>query len=263
MSDAPIAFLDSGVGGLPYLELARRHLPGQRFAYVADRAHFPYGEKSAAAVRDAVVDTMDRLWRTDPPKTAVVACNTASVVALEALRSRFPIPFVGVVPAIKPAAERSASKRIGVWATQKTLEDGYVDDLVRRFAADCVVVRVPGRDIVRFVENDLSNASVEKRGACVAETARTFSKAKVDQVVLGCTHFIHLAAELEAALGPGARVVDSREGVCRQLLRVLPEPPRPEAPDTPNRLYVTGPVAENDRYAEFARRFGLVFVGSL
>jgi glutamate racemase len=255
--------LDSGAGGLPYLDLARRNLPGERFVYVADRAHFPYGEKLAAEIREAVVDTMDRLWRTDPPKTAVVACNTASVVALDALRRRFPIPFVGVVPAIKPAAERSASKRIGVWATEKTLQEGYVDDLVHRFAADCVVTRVPGRDIVRFVENGFLEASAEERRACVAGAARTFSEAHVDQVVLGCTHFIHLAAELEAALGPTARVVDSREGVCRQLLRVLPEPRHEAAPGAPGRLYVTGPVEENDRYAEFARRFALRFVGSL
>lgn len=263
MSDAPVAFLDSGVGGLPYLDLVRRHAPGERFVYVADRAHFPYGEKSASAVREAVVETMARLWRTDPPKTVVVACNTASVVALEALRRRFPVPFVGVVPAVKPAAERSAARRIGVWATEKTLEDGYLEDLVRRFAADCTVVRVPGREIVRFVETGILQASAEQRRARVAEAARRFTEARVDQVVLGCTHFIHLAGELEAALGPGARVIDSREGVCRQLLRVLPERRSSEAPSPQSRLYVTGPVTEDDRYGEFARRFGLLFAGSL
>lgn len=263
MSSAPVAFLDSGVGGLPYLDLARRHLPGERFVYVADRVHFPYGEKPATAIREAVLDTMERLWRTEPPRAAVVACNTASVVALADLRRRFPVPFVGVVPAVKPAAERSAAKRIGVWATEKTLEDGYVDELVRRFAADCTVVRVPGRDIVRFVENELLSAPAEERRCRVAEAARTFAQAGVDQVVLGCTHFIHLARELQLALGPGASVIDSREGVCRQLLRVLPDPRCSGSPNGPNRLYVTGPVGENDRYADFARRFALVFAGSL
>ena len=141
----PIAFLDSGVGGLPYLEMAREHLPKENFIYLADRKNFPYGTKSAEEVFAAVAVLTDRILAAEKPKVFVLACNTMSVVALTRLRKLYPrLPFVGVVPAVKPAAERTKVKRIGVLATNRTLQDAYLDDLIRRFASSCEVVRVAG-----------------------------------------------------------------------------------------------------------------------
>ena len=128
----PVVVFDSGVGGLPYLQRLREFLPDETFSYVADTANFPYGEKSTAELNDIVHRQMERLIHRIVPKLVVVACNTASVVALSELRAAFGLPFVGVVPAVKPAAETTENKRIGLIATRKTVEDPYTDMLESR-----------------------------------------------------------------------------------------------------------------------------------
>jgi glutamate racemase len=121
MTPDPIAFLDSGVGGLPYLAHTRRLLPGERYVYVADRENFPYGEKESARIVDAALSLTERLVAREHPRLVVVACNTMSVIALPMLRARFSLPFVGVVPAVKPAASLSRRRRVGVLATRQTV----------------------------------------------------------------------------------------------------------------------------------------------
>jgi glutamate racemase len=151
MNEGPIAFVDSGVGGLTYVEHARRRLPLERFIFAADRRNFPYGPKTDVEVTRAVVALMEAIVPRERPKLVVVACNTASVVSLAELRARFSVPFVGVVPAVKPAAEISRKKRIGVLATQRTVKTGYLRELIRRFAGGCVVTCLPSGDLVEFV----------------------------------------------------------------------------------------------------------------
>jgi len=259
MDNRPIAFFDSGVGGLPYLAWAKERLPRESFVYLADTAHFPYGEKDAAEVRRFVLDGVELVIRTSDPKMVVVACNTASVVALPELRNRFRLPFVGVVPALKPAAERSPHRRIALLATSLTAEDGYTDDLVRSFAADCEVTRIAGRDLVRFVEYELADSDEACIRSAIHPIVDSVREARVDSLVLACTHFTLLDAAFKHELGESVAVVDSREGVGRQIMRLLKQEAIEAEAKGEDRFYLTG--EESDSYLRFAERYGLAYAG--
>ncbi len=265
MIPEPVAFLDSGVGGLPYLAHARSFLPGRRLVYVADRQNFPYGEKSRPEIIAATLSVADRLIRREHPSLVVVACNTMSVVALEDLRSRFPVPFVGVVPAVKPAASLSRRKRVGVLATRRTVEGEYLHGLIERHAAGCEVVSLSSGPLVEFVETGLYRARPEERQERVRQEVDRFTREGIDALVLGCTHFLHLEAEFRTLLeARGIMLVDSREGVSRQARRVLAaaekkagEPAANASPNGADALYVTGRRPLEDRYQWFASQYGL------
>lgn len=262
--DAPIAFIDSGIGGLPYLQWASDHIDRETFVYFADRANFPYGTKSPGEVFSAVSQAVKKLISEVNPKMIVIACNTASVVALAGLRAAFPdIPFVGTVPAIKPAAGLSRTKRIGVLATDRTVRDTYLDNLIERFAADCEVVRIGGPGIVDFVENRLFTSSSAERAAVIADAARHFRERGVDQVVLGCTHFLYVSEELRDQLGSGVELVDSREGVGHRMMELLDGRVGRGSGKGKSRMYLSGPREPEPRYKAFAERFGLELAGTL
>lgn len=278
MTDRPIAFFDSGIGGLPYYERAAERLPAERFVYLADTAGFPYGEKTLRDLERIVVAAVGRLIAAVNPRAVVIACNTASVVALDALRRTYgDVPFVGVVPAVKPAAQRSRNRSIALFATARTVADRYTDSLIGEFAADCRVARVADGALVRFVERHIFTADAEQRRAAVASAAAaltgarspdgTLSGAQVDVVVLGCTHFVYLAKEIGEALGEGVQVLDSRDGVCRQLERIVGVRPAETDRKRESVLYVTGfdgagdAADEKRRYTEFAAHFGLTYGG--
>lgn len=219
-----IGFFDSGVGGLAYVPPIRALLPGARFRYLADNECFPYGERSDKVVSEIVLERVGRLISTGTSDIIVIACNTASVVALEALRETYPgVLFVGVVPAVKPAAEVSRTGRIGVLATNRTVSAAYLDSLVAEFAQGLVVERIAGGEIVEFVETRLPTADSRARDEVVRNAAGRFTHASVDTVVLGCTHFLHLEHEFARALGPGVEVVDSRDGVARRVRTLVEE----------------------------------------
>lgn len=263
--DSPIAFFDSGVGGLPYLRWAMDRLPAERFEYLADNAHFPYGTKGHDELLGMILDSAEAMIAAFRPKAFVVACNTASVTALEALRNCHPeIPFVGTVPAIKPAAERSRKKRIGFLATRRTVNDPYSQRLVDKFASGCEVVKVAGTDIVEFVERRNFSATEAEREAVIAEAAEAFGKAGVDEVVLACTHFLYLGPTIERMLGPGVGLVDSREGVGRQLERVLAAAGLLRDGGAGGAsLWLSGDPGPAHDYARFAGLFGIGYGGAL
>ena len=146
----------------------------------------------------------------------------ATVTALGALRERFPsVPFVGTVPAIKLAAAVSPKKRIGLLATRQTVENPYTDKLIADFASDCYIVRRGDPDLIDFVEKKLFTATQEERAAAVAPAVSFFKQHDTDTIILGCTHFIHMADDIQKAAGSSVRVVDSRDGVVNQTMRVL------------------------------------------
>ena len=124
-----IGFYDSGIGGLPYLEWLKKHTTGCSFRYLAESAHFPFGIKTEPEIKEIVVESIGRFIEKEHPDLIVIACNTASVTALETLRQNYPIPFVGVVPAIKPAASISKKKSIGLFATNKTVSQLYTHNM--------------------------------------------------------------------------------------------------------------------------------------
>jgi glutamate racemase len=266
MTSRPVAVLDSGIGGLPYLSWIQEHLPLETLVYVADAAAFPYGEKTPDAVRQTVVALGRALVGRDNPKLLVVACNTASVLALDALRSALPIPVVGVVPAVKTAAGRGTGT-LGVLATPRTVEDGYWEGLVAQFAPGRRVKGYAAPDLVRLVEEGAPPAG---REALLAGWAQKLRSDGVDSVVLGCTHYLHLAADLQRLLGPGVSVVDSREGVGRRVASVLADQGLLASEKTGSDRFsftaqpgwgpdVLGPLEV--RYRSWAGQFGLEYSG--
>jgi glutamate racemase len=264
MNPDPIAFLDSGVGGLPYLLYARRLLPAWRLVYAADTANFPYGEKDRRTIISAVLSVTERLIQREHPRLIVVACNTMSVVALEELRGRFPLPFVGVVPAVKPAALISRKRRVGVLATRQTVEGEYLHGLIEKYATGCTVVSLPSAGLVEFVEKSLYRATEGEREERVRQEVDRFKEEDVDALVLGCTHYLHLEQEFRKLLEQeGIALVDSREGVVRQVQRLLPAGNGSRDPHPDDSLYVTGMSPVEERYAWFAERYGLRLEGTL
>lgn len=258
----PVGFFDSGVGGLPYLALAAEKLPDERFVYVADTEHYPYGNKPPREIRDAVLGVMDRVCKKITLKCMVIACNTASVVALDDLRKQFDIPFIGVVPAVKPAAAFSEKKKIGVIATLRTVKDRYLKHLIADFADGCEVTVVPAGDIRDIVEMRFFSASSEEKKAIVTKAVNKLKACGVDSVVLGCTHFLFMVNEFKQLLGSDISVIDSREGVINQLIRILRKHGITALKKSgENRFYVTGKKDSFDRYIQFCEDFGLFFSG--
>lgn len=228
---APILFFDSGVGGLSVLGPTRALLPQAPIVYAADNAAFPYGTRTEQEIAARVPALLGRLVERYHPRLAVIACNTASTIALEHVRSALDIPVVGTVPAIKPAAERSTTRVIGVLGTAATVRQPYVDDLASRFAGDCRVLRHGSAELVELAEDRLAGRPVEP--AAVAEAVRPLldqaDGRSMDVVVLACTHFPLLADELAAAL-PGVAQVDGGTGIARRILHLTRGQPWPVQP---------------------------------
>jgi glutamate racemase len=257
MESEPIIFFDSGVGGLPYLALARERLPDERFIYIADRLHYPYGERTTAEIQALVLAVFGRAAERFRPKLAVIACNTASVAALDRLRQAFRLPFVGVVPAVKPAAAFTHNHRIGVLATPQTVKNDYLDGLIRDFADGCEVKRIPAPRLRDFVETRLFDATAAEKAEVIGEAADSVRASGADVVVLACTHYLHVTSELAEAFGADVRLIDSREGVVNQLERVLDrEQLRAGERTGPDGFFLTGAALPEERYRRFAGRFG-------
>ena len=223
MDTRPVGFIDSGIGGLHYLYSTKKLLPHERMVYVADTAHFPYGKKSHDEIRRIVSETVGKLIAAEDPKVIVVACNTASVAALDFLRERYSVPFIGVVPAVKPAAEKSKGRKIGVLATSRTVEDNYTAALIDTFASDCIVTRNQGSGLVDFVENCFLTADEQDIKKQVTAAVNAFDHGGIDTLVLGCTHFTFLEPYFREILGPEIIVIDSRDGVSNRVVSVLRE----------------------------------------
>lgn len=218
-ADAPILFFDSGLGGLTVLGPTRALLPTAPIIYAADYAGLPYGQKSEAELAARVPALLGRLVERYQPRLAVIACNTASTIALAHVRAALDVPIVGTVPAIKPAAALTKSGVIGVLGTEATVRQPYVDDLSARFAADKRVLRHGSPGLVTGAEAKLRGEAVDPavvRRAIAGLTGQPGGEA-MDVIVLACTHFPLLRAELQAAAGDGVRLIDGAEGIARRI----------------------------------------------
>lgn len=268
MDEQPVLFLDSGIGGLPYVEAVARRLPGERFIYIADTAHFPYGHRSEKAIRRIVGDTVAGGLEEFEPKLVVVACNTASVVALSTLRERYSVPFVGVVPAVKPAALTGGEGDVLVLSTARTADGSYLAQLIRRFAGGQAVRTHAAGDLVTFVEHRLPEAGTEERRRAVGAALRGLEPSGVRAVVLGCTHFTHLTEEIAEWFAPQTRLIDSRDGVARRVAELLAGAGSTAARTAAVEkgcFYVTGDtdIEQTRRLEAIARDFGLRFEGNM
>lgn len=216
------AFLDSGTGGLPYMAALKEKIPEATFAYLGDTKNFPYGEKSVDEVTECAKKAIELILNNWNPKTLVIACNTISVTSLDSLRKTFPsLSIVGTVPAIKLAASVTKNKRIGLLATSATVSNLYCRRLESDFASDCTLISRADPKLIDFIEKDLFTSSEEEKLNAVMPSVEYFKKENCDTIILGCTHFTHLASVIQKAFGNDVKVVDSRDGVANQALRLL------------------------------------------
>lgn len=218
MSDAPIGFFDSGLGGLTVRREVMRLMPSENTLYLADSAHAPYGEKSREEILQ--LSRKNTEWLLDMgSKLIVVACNTATTNAIEALRKEYQIPFIGIEPAIKPAALGSESKRVGVLATRGTLSSALFASTSRMYAEGIEVFEQEGTGLVRLIES----GSMERPET----TARLKSllgpmlEAGIDHLVLGCTHYPLLIPQLREILPAHVQIMDCSPAVALQARAVL------------------------------------------
>jgi glutamate racemase len=216
---APILLFDSGVGGLTVLAELRKLLPDAPVIYAADTAGLPYGEKTEAEVAARVAGLLGRLSERYSPRLITIACNTASTIALGMVRDVLHVPIVGTVPAIKPAAAMTKTGVIGLLGTAATIRQRYVDQLEAEFAADKRLLRHAAPELVAATEAKLRGEAFDPAVfTAAAEGLRSQpGGADIDTVVLACTHFPLVEAELSTALGPEVRFIDGAQGIARRI----------------------------------------------
>ncbi len=220
MSDArPVGFFDSGVGGMCILDAFRRLCPAESTVYIADSANCPYGNRPAEEiVRLSEANVEELLSR--GCKAVVVACNTATAAAIDHLRRRYAdVPFVGLEPAVKPAALRSRTGVVGVLATEGTFGGRLYNETKEKFARDVVVIATVADEFVTLVERGETSGPAAE--AAVRARLTPLIDAGCDMIVLGCTHFPHLRPLMEKVAAGRAAILDPSDAVARQARRVL------------------------------------------
>ncbi len=220
MSDSrPIAVFDSGVGGLSVLNAMHMQLPAEDMIYLADQAHVPYGQRPLQEIRE-YSEQITRYFLSQEAKLVVVACNTASAAALHHLRQTFPgMPFVGMEPAVKPAAEETASGVVGVLATAATFQGELYASVVERFASGVQLLQDPCLGLVDEIEKGEFEGLAAQR--ILEDALQPMLAAGIDTVVLGCTHYPFVFPLIRRIVGPGVRLIDPSPAVARQVERVL------------------------------------------
>jgi glutamate racemase len=214
----PIGVFDSGVGGLSVLREIRRELPGEDLLYVADSGHAPYGDKSTELIEARSIAIVEFLI-SQHAKAIVVACNTATGVAIQTLRTRFSGPIIAIEPAVKPAAAHTRSGVIAVLATSRTIASINFAKLHERFGADVKILMQACPGLVELVEaGDLSN---DRTRALVAQYVVPLLEQGVDTLVLGCTHYPFLAPLIQEIAGPTVTIIDPSAAIARELRRRL------------------------------------------
>ncbi|MBK9711210.1 MAG: glutamate racemase [Kouleothrix sp.] len=216
--DRPIGIFDSGVGGTTVLRRLRDLLPHRDLLYLADQANCPYGTRTEAELRElSAANTRWLIAR--GAALIVVACNTASAAALHWLRQTFPdVPFVGMVPAVKPAAAQTRSGVVGVLATPATIQGQLLDEVVLRWAGAATVVRQACPGLAEQIEAGALDAP--ETTALLESYLRPLLTAGADTIVLGCTHYPFLAEQIQRIAGPRVTLLDAAPAVARQAARV-------------------------------------------
>lgn len=219
MSDQrPIGVFDSGVGGLSVLKELRKLLPGEDFIFIADQKYVPYGEKSTDEL-NALTLKISRFLEKNKAKAIVVACNTATCHSIGHLRENVPLPFIGTVPAVKPAAQNTKTGVIGIISTPATSKSAYLKELIKAHAKGIRVVNIGCFNLENSVETgELDSPEVEK---LIYRYTAPLKKAGADAVVLGCTHYPFLKSKIRKALGAKVKLVDSGLAVAKRTKAVL------------------------------------------
>lgn len=254
----PLLIFDSGVGGLSVLRPIRALIPNAPIVYVADSAGYPYGTKSEAEIAARVPALLGRLAERFDPELIVIACNTASTIALDHVRAALDVPIVGTVPAIKPAAERSKTRVIAVLGTEATVRQAYVDRLAAEFASDCLLIRHGSPELVELAEAKLRGEAQERSAYARILEGLTGQPDgdRIDTVVLACTHFPLVQDELAAVSSRPLTFVDGKEGIARRTAWLTRHVDWPAEPRRGVALF-TRWQPELERYRPGLAEFGL------
>lgn len=257
-----VLVLDSGVGGLSICESLLKEMPELKLIYVADDAFFPYGMMEEQALTERLITLTTAMLERFQPALVVLACNTVSTLLLPHLRERFEVPFVGVVPAIKPAAQITRSGHIALLATPATVSRVYTRQLIQDFAGDCEVTMIASNELVHEAERFLLTREFDPE--LISEALKVIESNKggvaVDTVVLGCTHFPLVREQLKS-LWPEVTWVDSGEAISRRVKHLLQEDARlslMSPPDKPvHSLFFTSRVPEGSAFIHSLHGMGL------
>lgn len=253
-----VLVFDSGVGGLSVLAEIIKLTPEIEVVYASDNAAFPYGTKSEEELLPRIHSVINALIQSYAPSLVVIACNTASTLALSSLRNSFDLPFVGVVPAIKPAAEASQSKVIGLLATPATIRRAYTQELIHTYASNCEIIKVGSSWLVELAEKKLAGNLVDIEA--LTSILQPFAMAQeLDQLVLACTHFPLLKNEIQSIL-PDVTLVDSGCAVARRVESLLHNNARDSLKDAPRTgvAVFTKPSKDSEALAASLATFGLL-----
>ncbi len=213
-----IGVFDSGVGGISVLRQLKKILPNEPFLYYGDSANAPYGRNTTAKVQELTLSAVEKMVA-QGLKALVVACNTATSAAIGILREKYPdLIIVGIEPALKPAADQFPGGCIGVMATEVTLREEKLDALLRRFAAQAEIVKIPAPGLVELVESGRGDSPESEE---LLRNILAPYKGKLDALVLGCTHYPLAAAAIRRVVGPRTVLLDGGEGTARETKRRL------------------------------------------
>lgn len=247
---APIGVYDSGVGGLSVLRALHRQLPFETTLYFADQAKVPYGERPVEEVRQ-LAEGVTSMMMNQGVKLIVIACNTASAAALKHLRALYPdFPFVGMEPAVKPAAEQTLSGKVGVLATPSTFQGELYASVVERFAKDVRIFEATCPGLVKQIERGYLNTFLTRR--ILQQALQPMLAEGVDTLVMGCTHFPFVIPLIQQIAGDGVRVIDPAPAIARQTERVLFQRYllQPSSGDTFHRYLTSGDPTRFSRLLE-------------
>jgi len=224
--ERPVLVFDSGIGGLTVLREARVLMPDRRFVYIADDAGFPYGGWEEEALRARIVELFGKFIAEHDPEIAIIACNTASTLVLDDLRRAYPsVPFVGTVPAIKPAAERTSSGLVSVLATPGTVKRAYTRDLIQSFATQCHVRLVGADRLASIAEAHIRGEKIDE-ALVVEQITPCFVEKdgqRTDIIVLACTHYPFLANVFRRLAPWPVDWLDPAEAIARRTISLLPK----------------------------------------
>jgi glutamate racemase len=255
-----ILIFDSGLGGLTVFREVLKARPDASYVYVADDAFFPYGQHSEAALVGRVVPLMDELIATHAPALVVIACNTASTLVLPHLRACFTVPFVGTVPAIKPACLTSRSRLVSVLGTEGTVRREYTHALIRDFGQGCDVTLVGAANLAGIAEAALRGEAIDD-GAIAQEIAPCFVSAgdgrRTDTIVLACTHYPLFLDRLARIAPWPVDFIDPAPAIARRVTDLIGPPPAGASHGTAGIVFTSGEEPPDALGAALAQ-FGLV-----
>ncbi len=248
----PIGIFDSGVGGLSVLREICRELPHEHIIYFGDQANVPYGSRSLEEVRQ-LSENVTRILLDNGVKLIVVACNTASAAALHHLRQKYPgTPFVGMEPAVKPAAETTHSNKVGVLATPATFQGELYASVVERFAQGVTLYQHTCPGLVAQIETGRLNTSKTRR--ILEDALQPMLAEGIDTVVLGCTHYPFVIPVIQQIAGQNVRVIDPAPAIARQVRRVLSQADLLNPQSEPGKLELRTSALDTQAFQKIAAK---------